>query len=402
MACTNNSIFVPQVSSSLTAESHPELRSGRGPLESGEGQYTFPSVRKNKLKGSSRMNIATWNVRTLLDSSRKESVSIPRKTAIVAREMEKLNVDIAALQETHIKGFGKLDEKKVGYTYYWSGCDENNERNDHGVAICVKSNLIKKGVVSEPTCVNERIMSLEILEKGTKTVFICCYAPTNVDSDLAKDEFYDTLANIIRNIPKSHSIILAGDFNARVGRNYNTWNGVIGQHGTGKENENGLRLLQLCALEDLTITNTWFQQKDKHKNTWKHPRSQTWHMIDYIIVRKSQIKTVQKCRAMRSAQCETDHHLVRAKISIKPKFNYHTKQGTVYYDSRCLKDQRNKERFEESIKKHAENIPEQTNVESMWEVIKNTITKSAAETMQKRNQITKIGLMSVTTKSGNY
>lgn len=46
------------------------------------------------------MNIATWNVRTLLDSNRKESINIPRKTAVVAREMERLNIDIAALQET--------------------------------------------------------------------------------------------------------------------------------------------------------------------------------------------------------------------------------------------------------------------------------------------------------------
>lgn len=197
-------------------------------------------LQTSKKKRTTNTNIATWNVRTLLDSSRKESITIPRKTAIVAREMEKLNIDRAALQETHLKGFGRLDERKAGYTYYWSGCEESSERNDHGVAICIKTSLIRKGIVSEPTCINERIMTIKIIKERTKTVFICWYAPTNVDSDVAKENFYDTLSNILRNTPRSHSVILAGDFNARVGRNNNTWNGVIGKHGVGRQNENGL------------------------------------------------------------------------------------------------------------------------------------------------------------------
>uniref|UniRef100_A0A8D8VT20 Craniofacial development protein 2 n=1 Tax=Cacopsylla melanoneura TaxID=428564 RepID=A0A8D8VT20_9HEMI len=391
MACTNNNLLLPQVSRGSPVESHPDIMSGRGPSESGEGQYTLSSrirnetrpPRKKKTK-TTNMNIATWNVKTLLDSSRKESSTIPRKTAIVAREMEKLNIDIAALQETHLKGFGRLDERKAGYTYFWSGCEESSERNDHGVAICIKTSLIRKGIISEPTCIDERIMTIDIIEEGTKTVFICCYAPTNVDTDAAKDYFYDTLSNILRNTPRSHSIILAGDFNARVGRNNITWNGVIGKHGVGRQNENGLRLLQLSALEELTITSTWFQQKDKYKNTWKHPRSRTWHMIDYIIVRQAQRSNVKKCRTMRSAQCETDHHLVRAKIAVKPKIVQNKRQGPVYYDSRCLKDEAICTNFEESVRNHTGNITEQTNVEFMWNAFKDTITKAAAETMQKK------------------
>lgn len=96
-----------------------------------------------------------------------------------------------------------------------------------------------------------------------------------------------------------------------------------------------LTAVRNCALEELTIMNTWFQQKDKHKNTWKHPRSQTWHMIDYIIVRNSQRSYVKKCKTIRSAQCELDHYLVCAKIAIKPKAIQYNRQGPVYYDSRC-------------------------------------------------------------------
>lgn len=124
------------------------------------------------------------------------------------------------------------------------------------------------------------------MKKNSKTTIICCYAPTNVSDPVKKDLFYNQLGSIIKNIPKSHGIILAGDLNARVGKDFNQWARVIGKHGFEEEiNDNGNRLLELCALEELCIMNTWFQQKDKLKSTWRHHRSKKWHMIDLIIVR---------------------------------------------------------------------------------------------------------------------
>lgn len=195
-------------------------------------------------------------------------------------------------------------------------------------------------------------MTIDIMEHNTKSVFICCYAPTNVANETEKDIFYEELKYMIQRIPKSNNIILAGDFNARVGKNHSVWKRVLGKHGVGNTNENGLRLLQLCTLEDLTITNTCFQQKDKHKNTWKHPRSQHWHMIDFIIVRSMKMASVKKCKVMRSAQCETDHHLVRANIHLKPKMYITKKEMITYYNSRCLLNETIRQKFEDSIVKN--------------------------------------------------
>ena len=39
------------------------------------------------------------------------------KTAVISRELERLNIDIAALQETRIAGCGSLTEKE--YTFFW-------------------------------------------------------------------------------------------------------------------------------------------------------------------------------------------------------------------------------------------------------------------------------------------
>ena len=71
----------------------------------------------------------------------------------------------------------------------------------------------------------------------------------------------------MKDVPPSDKLILLGDFNARVGTDCNNWKGVLGPHGTGKLNSNGLVLLSFCAENDLTITNTLFRQADKYKTT---------------------------------------------------------------------------------------------------------------------------------------
>jgi len=65
-------------------------------------------------------------------------------------------------------------------------------------------------------------------------------------------------------------IIIMGDFNAKVGRDWRTWRGVIGKHGYGEENERGERLLHFCLDNGLEIVNTvFYQRKAKRKWTWE-------------------------------------------------------------------------------------------------------------------------------------
>ena len=50
------------------------------------------------------VKLATWNVRTSLD--RDEVQRMERRSAVVAKELEKIGVDTAALQETRLEGSG--------------------------------------------------------------------------------------------------------------------------------------------------------------------------------------------------------------------------------------------------------------------------------------------------------
>ena len=131
-----------------------------------------------------------------------------------------------------------------------------------------------------------------------------------------KDKFYEDLRKILLNISPKDSILLMGDFNARVGCDYHTWPNVIGKHLRDKCNSNGLLLLSLCNEFNLTITNSLFQQSDKYKGTWRHPRFKDWHTLDYIITRQAEKNIVKMTRAHRGTEAWSDHRLLRSKIKI--------------------------------------------------------------------------------------
>ena len=120
---------------------------------------------------------------------------------------------------------------------------------------------------------------------------------------------------------------MIGDFNARIGRENDKWPLVVGKHGIEKGNSNGELLLALCSEFELIVTNTMFKQKDERKTTWMHPRSRHWHMIDFIITRCRDKMDIHSTRAMRGANCWTDHQMLRSKVAFRIR-QKHNRQGT--------------------------------------------------------------------------
>ena len=173
-----------------------------------------------------------------------------------------------------------------------------------------------------PTGHSDRIMSMRLpLEGKQHLTLFSVYAPTLLADPADKDIFYSDLRRLLTNTPEDDKVLILGDFNARVGKDSEAWQGVLGRHGVGNCNDNGRLLLEFCAEHHLAITNTIFQQKDSLKTTWMHPRSKHWHLLDYVLVRKRDLKDVLHTRVMPSAECHTDHRLVRSKLKLqfKPK-----------------------------------------------------------------------------------
>ena len=61
-----------------------------------------------------KLKLATWNVRTLGDTSSRPE----RSTALVARELKRYDIDIAALSEARLAETVQLVERAAGYTFY--------------------------------------------------------------------------------------------------------------------------------------------------------------------------------------------------------------------------------------------------------------------------------------------
>ena len=103
-------------------------------------------------------------------------------------------------------------------------------------------------------------MTLRLPLSGKRhATIVSAHAPTMSNPDEVKDKFYNDLDSVISATPRTDKLILLGHFNARVGTDNQTWEGVIVTEGVGKCNSNDLLLLKKCAEHELLITNTVFR-----------------------------------------------------------------------------------------------------------------------------------------------
>ncbi|BHF78563.1 hypothetical protein SprV_0602167600 [Sparganum proliferum] len=266
----------------------------------------------------SSLTLAAWNVRSLLDNPRSDRPE--RRTALVARELARYKVDIAALSETRFSEQGQLEEVGDGYTFFWSG-RPGAERRDAGVGFAICNDILGR-LPCLPQGINDRLMSLRLpLWGGGGGIFatiISAYAPPMTSPDAAaRDKFYEDRHALLTTASKADKLIVFGDFNARVGTDPAAWRRVLGPHGLRGSNDNGLLLLRTCAEHRLILTNTFFFLPEREKATWRHPRSRQWHLLDYVLVRRRDQRDVLVTKAIAGADGWADHRLVMSKLRIR-------------------------------------------------------------------------------------
>ena len=318
-------------------------------------------------------------MRTLLD--RVGSKRPERRTALIAYELARYNVQIAALSETRLAEEGQLTELSSGYTFFWSGRGKD-ERREAGVGFAIKSNLVNKLAIL-PQGINDRLMTVRMpLPKKRFVTLISAYAPTMTNSDEVKERFYEDLKAAISATPRTDKLIILGDFNARVGSDQLSWEGVLGKHGIGKCNSNGLLLLETCAANDLVITNSLFRLPTRNKTSWMHPRSKHWHLLDYVIVRRRDIQDVRVTKTMCGAECWTDHRLLISKMNLRitprrrPQGVKNPKRLNVSKLKSELVQQELAEELERNLQSH--DLDSDTDVETEWALIRATIYATAS------------------------
>ena len=203
----------------------------------------------------------------------------------MARELARLDIDIAALSEVSFAKQGSLRENGAGYTLFWSGKNKD-ERRFSGIRFMIKTSITRKLQnlpVGHSDCIVSQRLPFQVNEFAT---VLSVYAPTLQAETGVKKAFYRNLHNLLQQVDSKDKLLILGDFNARVGRVFELWNGVLGRHGIGNCNDNGRLLLKFCSEHQLVITNTLFQQ-DRFKATRRHPRSKHWtlHVLDHALSR---------------------------------------------------------------------------------------------------------------------
>ena len=135
--------------------------------------YPTHGRKKYKINSSTKQSplvVESWNVRTLQDTG----LGARRRTALIACELARYNIDIAALSETRLPVEGSLVEMGNGYTLFWSGLP-TVARHIHGVGFAAKTALLQSTQES-PIAIDERLVTLWLpLAKNRFATFVSVY-----------------------------------------------------------------------------------------------------------------------------------------------------------------------------------------------------------------------------------
>ena len=149
-------------------------------------------------------------MRTLLDSH-GGSDRPHRRTALVAAELHRYDIDIAALSETRLMEEGSLTEKGMGYTFFWKGYPSGGQHL-HGVGLAIKNTLLPR-LTETPVGISERLMTLciPLVNNCFATLRTHMHQPCPSDNE-TKDSFYQSLDEALHKIPKTDKIFHAWGF----------------------------------------------------------------------------------------------------------------------------------------------------------------------------------------------
>ena len=269
--------------------------------------------------------IGTWNVRSLMKTG---------KISLLCRELKKYNIDVAAITETWLCNDGdkRINVGSDVFRLLHSSAARLPGKNRPYAGVGLMLNQRAMNSLIGHTFINERLMTAHFRCQIGILSIVIAYAPTEDKCSKVKDSFYDSLQKVLDDIPSKNFLVLAGDFNAKVGKSIIP--SVIGNFGVDSDiSDNGHQLIDFAAYNGLSVMNTMFRHKRAHKFTWNNPDRLHKSMIDYILVRQRWRTSVQDTRVYRGADIGSDHHLLVSTFRLKFKTTRAGSKPPVRLDS---------------------------------------------------------------------
>ena len=279
---------------------------------------SHPSSKNKKKHVSTKGTTVTfgvWNVRTLLDCAGTDRPD--RRTALIASELARYNIEIAALSETRLAEEGQLSEWSAGYTFFWIGRGQDKRREEQESVL--PSNLIWSTSCLHPWREStsawwqsdfpspESAMPHWSARMPRRWTTPKMSKPSSMRTWKTPSQPYPGVTNsssLVTSTPESAET-------TRRGRE--SWEGMV----IGNCNSNGLLLLETSVAHGLLFTNSIFHLPNCNKTSWMHPCSKHWHLIDYVIVRQRDRQDVRVTKTMCVTECWTDHRLLICNMNIR-------------------------------------------------------------------------------------
>ena len=284
------------------------LASGRCPIGqlggSGRHHATAENPRETQCKLVScrkRTIISTFNTRTLNPSSRLSEL---------VRSAKDKNIDIIAIQEHRFFHPDKnIEYHKIEDYHLITASSWKNSVNASvgGVGFLFSPAAMENVLHIEK--ISPRIIVADFKGNPTTTV-ISCYSPHNSSSEEELHDFYNILRSSLELVPAHNFLLVAGDFNAKLGTDDVKYAFHL------ETNRNGEQLVDLAEEFGLLVSNTRFKKNKNQLWTFEYPNGSR-AQLDFIMVRKKWHNSVKDCRAYSSfSSVGSDHRIVSASVKL--------------------------------------------------------------------------------------
>jgi len=326
-----------------------------------------PAVLASGEKSSQKfLKVGIWNVLSLAKGN------APLKT--LARQLEDMDMGVVGVCEHRLFTAGGVvaDMRVNSYQFLYTSADK---KEGFGVGFLVSQHVLP--AVESCSGVSSRLATLRLKTRCGHSTIIMCHAPTNDKEDIIKDQFYDSLEQVLAKTPARDMVVLLGDFNAKLGNVPGVWDKEMGRVGPpGQMSDNGRRMLQMAATSGLVVTNTVYRQPRSRQWTWRAPDGHT-AVKDYVLVRKSQKNMVRRVRACRRNDICSDHRMVVVEMVLRPQRISQTKPvGRFALSNLGIPD--TAKAYQAAVSK-AFKKKEGGSVETQWTQFKTVVLEAAEE-----------------------
>lgn len=281
-----------------------------------------------------------------------------------------------------VGGQGEIRNKD--YSIFYSG---NENPGFKGTGFYLDKKARDCILAFEP--VDARLCYIRLKGKFQNISLISVYAPTEESEEIIKDEFYDKLSDYCSKISKYDKLIILGDCKAQVGRDDYTRNNM-GKHSLHEKcNDNGTRLCNFAASNNMWISSVSFPHKQIHKQTWVIPGNRGTTQIDHVLIDKRHATSILDVRTYRGAVCGSEHFLVIAQLrhrisTVNNKNNY---RKIRWNTDNIATNTEKLQSYQNALKPQLsyEDQTEENDINSKWNFIKNAVIVSAEEHIGRRS-----------------